>query len=68
VDLVDQKDPKGIDFFLDTIEKAYMGRDFICDKETFRLEPTLVIPDDFQRQTLQMILGAYKLFLETSSR
>ncbi len=49
---MDQKDPKWIDLFLDIIEKAYLGNDFHCDKETFRLDPTLVMPADFQRRTI----------------
>jgi hypothetical protein len=51
--LVDQKDPKGIDLFLDIIEKAYLGSDFQYGKQTFRLEPTLVMPADFQRRTIE---------------
>jgi len=50
--LVDQRDPKWIDLFLDIIEKAYLGSDFQYDKQTFRLAPTLVIPADFHRRTV----------------
>jgi hypothetical protein len=50
--LLDQKDPKWIDLFLDIIEKAYLGSDFQYDRQTFRLEPTLVTPADFQRRTV----------------
>lgn len=52
VDLVNRKDPKWIDLFLDIIEKAYIGSDFQYNKETFRLEPTLVMPADFQRRAI----------------
>lgn len=50
--MVDTKDPKGIDLFLDIIEKAYLGKEFSYEKQTFRLEPTLVTPADFQRRTV----------------
>jgi hypothetical protein len=49
---VDQRDPKWIDLFLDIIEKAYLGSDFQYNKQTFRLAPTLVIPADFHRRTV----------------
>jgi hypothetical protein len=52
VGLVDKKDPKWIDLFLEIIEKAYLGSDFQYDKQTFRLDPTLVMPADFQRRTI----------------
>lgn len=51
--LTERKDPKWIDLFLDIIEKAYLGSDFQYDKQTFRLEPTLVMPADFQRRTIE---------------
>lgn len=50
--LEDKKDPKWIDLFLDIIEKAYLGNNFQYDRRTFRLEPTLVMPADFQKRTI----------------
>jgi len=50
--LVDKKkDTKGMDIFIDIIEKAYQGTSFQHGKETFRLAPTLVRPADFHRKT-----------------
>ncbi len=50
LNLVDAKNPEGIDLFLDIIEKAYLGSEFQYNNQTFRLEPTLVMPADFQRR------------------
>jgi len=50
--LVDEKkDTKGMELFIDIIEKAYTGTNFQYCKETFRLAPTLVRPADFHRKT-----------------
>jgi hypothetical protein len=41
---------KGMELFVDLIEKAYQGAIFQYGKETFRLAPTLVRPVDFYRK------------------
>lgn len=64
VNLVDQKDPKWIDLFLDIIEKAYLGGDVQYGNQTFRLEPTLVMPADFQRRTIETPHSSYESFLK----
>ena len=45
-----KKDLKGIDLFIDIIEKTYLGNSFQYGGETFRLTPTLVKPADFHRK------------------
>lgn len=60
-----QKDAKWIDLFLDIIEKAYSGSDFQSGRQTFRLEPTLVVPADFHRRTFDSSLTSYESLLKS---
>lgn len=59
-----RKDAKWIDLFLDIIEKAYLGSDFHYEKQTFRLQPTLVQPADFYRRTFGSFLTSYESLLK----
>jgi len=59
-----QKDAKWIDLFLDIIETAYLGSDFQYEKQTFRLQPTLVQPADFYRRTFGSSLTSYESLLK----
>lgn len=58
-----QKDANWIDLFFDLIEKTYMGSDFQYEKQTFRLEPTLVQPADFHKRTFGSSLNSYESLL-----
>jgi hypothetical protein len=59
-----KKDAKWIDLFFDIIEKAYMGIDFQYEKQTLRLEPTLVQPADFHKRTFGSSLNSYESLLK----
>jgi hypothetical protein len=59
--LVDKKkDLKGMDLFIDIIEKTYIGANFQYGGEIFRLTPTLVRPADFHKKptTVQTVYDA----------
>ena len=60
-----KQDLKGMDLFLDVIEKAYFGGSFQYGKETFRLEPTMVRPADFHRCPSDLQASSYKSLLKT---
>jgi len=59
-----KKDSKWINLFFDIIEKAYLGEEFVYEKETFKLQPTLVKPSDFHRRTFGKSLTSYEALLK----
>lgn len=59
-----RKDAKWIELFFDIIEKAYVGSDFQYEKQTFRLDPTLVQPADFYRRSFGSSLTSYEALLK----
>jgi hypothetical protein len=59
-----KKDSKWINLFFDIIEKAYLGKEFVYGKGTFRLQPTLVRPSDFHRRTFGPSLTSYESLLK----
>ena len=60
----DKKDSKWIMLFFDIIEKAFLGGEFIYNKEKFNLQPTLVQPVDFQRRILGSPSNSYEALLK----
>ncbi|MCL1976720.1 MAG: hypothetical protein FWG55_01215 [Candidatus Bathyarchaeota archaeon] len=63
--MVDKKqDLKGMDLFIDIIEKTYLGTNFQYSGETFRLTPTLVKPADFHKKPAE-VQTAYDALLKT---
>lgn len=59
-----KKDSKWINLFFDIIEKAYLGKEFVYNRETFKLQPTLVKPSDFYRRTFGKSLTSYESLLK----
>jgi hypothetical protein len=62
--LTARKDAKWIELFFEIIEKAYVGSDFQYEKQTFRLNPTLVQPADFYRRSFGSSLTSYETLLK----
>jgi len=62
--LSDKKDSKWIMLFFDIIEKAFLGGEFIYNKEKFNVQPTLVQPVDFQRRILGSPSNSYEALLK----
>jgi hypothetical protein len=61
--LPSDEDTRWINLFFDIIEKAYLGDQFVYEKQTFRLEPTLVRPADFARRTFRAPLTSFEALL-----
>jgi hypothetical protein len=62
--MVADRNPRWIDLFFEIIEKAYQGREFVYENETFRLDPTLVRPADFHRRTFSSSPTSYESLLK----